>query len=118
MKKQVFKSKYRNVKFTDENGIKWHSKKEYKRYLELKDRENKKEISNLQRQVTYILIPRQTDENGKFKYHPIKYVADFVYTDNATGKEIVEDVKGMKTPEYNIKKKLMYYTYKIKIEEV
>lgn len=114
----MFNSKYKNVKFTDENGNIWDSKKEYKRYLELKEREDKKEISNLRRQVTYQVIPRQTDENGKFKYHPIKYVADFVYTDNATGKEIVEDAKGIKTEVYKLKKKLMYYVHKIKIEEV
>lgn len=115
---EVYKSKYRNVKYVDENGVKWDSKKEYKRYLELKDRENKKEISNIQRQVTYQVMPRLTDENGKFKYHPIKYVADFVYTDNATGKEIVEDAKGIKTEVYKIKKKLMYWQYKIEIKEV
>lgn len=114
----MFNSKYRNVKFKDENGIKWDSKKEYKRYLELKERENKGEISNLRRQVTYQVMPRLTDENGKFKYHPIKYVADFVYTDNAAGKEIVEDAKGIKTEIYKIKKKLMYFIHGIEIKEV
>lgn len=112
------KSKYRNVKYVDSNGIKYDSKKEYKRYLELKEKEDNKEISNLQRQVVYQVMPRLTDENGKFKYHPIKYVADFVYTDNTTGKEIVEDAKGMRTEIYKIKKKLMYYVYKIEVQEV
>lgn len=111
-------SKYKNKKYIDSEGNKWDSKKEYKRYLELKEKEDKKEISNLQRQVTYQVMPRLTDENGKFKYHPIKYIADFVYTDNTTGKEVVEDAKGLRTEVYKIKKKLMYYVYKIEISEV
>lgn len=109
-------SKYKNKKFIDEEGNKWDSKREYKRWILLKEREEKGEISNLQRQVMYQLMPRLTDENGKFKYHPIRYYADFRYTEN--GKVVVEDSKGMKTPEYKIKKKLMYWLYKIEIEEV
>lgn len=111
-------SKYKNKKFVDEEGNKYDSKKEYKRYLELKGKEEKGEISNLQRQVIYQVMPRLTDENGKFRHHPIKYIADFVYTDNLTGKEVVEDAKGMRTEVYKIKKKLMYWLYKIEINEV
>ena len=111
-------SKYKNKKYIDDNGVKWDSKREYKRYLELKEKEEKGEISNLQRQVIYQVMPKLYDENGKFKHHPIKYVADFVYTDNLTGKEIVEDAKGLRTEVYKIKKKLMYWQYKIEISEV
>lgn len=111
----MFNSKYKNVKFTDENGIKWDSKKEYKYYLRLSEDKN---IKDIQRQVEYILIPKQVDENGKFLYHPIKYKLDFKYYNEDDKKYHYVDVKGMKTPEYNIKKKLMYYVHKIKIEEV
>lgn len=110
-------SKYKSKKVSTEEGI-FDSRKEYKRYLELKSKEEKGEISNLQRQVTYQIMPRLTDENGKFKHHPIKYVADFVYTDNTTGREVVEDAKGLRTEVYKIKKKLMYWQYKIEIKEV
>lgn len=110
-------SKYRAKKVNTEEGV-FDSMREYKRWILLKEREEKGEISNLQRQVTYQVMPRLTDENGKFKYHPIKYVADFVYTDNATGKQIIEDSKGIKTEVYKIKKKLMYWQYKIEIKEV
>lgn len=113
----MYKSKYRSSKVINEYG-KFDSKKEFNRYLQLKEKEEKREIQNLKRQVEYILIERQTNENGKFLFHPIKYIADFVYTDNTTGKEIVEDVKGIKTEIYKIKKKLLYYVHKIKINEV
>ena len=108
-------SKYKSKKVNTEEGV-FDSKKEYKRWLFLKEREKNGEISNLERQVMYQLMPRLTDENGKFKYHPIRYYADFRYTEN--GKVVVEDSKGMKTPEYKIKKKLLYWQYKIEINEV
>lgn len=44
-----------------------------------------------------------------------EYVADFVYIEN--GKTVVEDAKGVKTPEYRIKRKLMLERYGIKIKE-
>ena len=43
------------------------------------------------------------------------YVADFVYIED--GKEVVEDSKGKKTREYQIKKKLMLWRYGIEIKE-
>lgn len=106
-------SKYKSKKVSTEEGV-FDSKKEYKYYLQLKENKN---IKDIQRQVEYILVPRQTDENGKFLYHPIKYRLDFKYYDSIDKKYHYVDVKGMKTPEYNIKKKLMYYVHKIKIEE-
>ncbi|MGA9884080.1 MAG: DUF1064 domain-containing protein [Candidatus Acidiferrales bacterium] len=44
-----------------------------------------------------------------------KYVADFRYLDS--GKTVVMDVKGMRTPIYNLKKKLMLACWGIEIEE-
>ena len=46
-----------------------------------------------------------------------EYIADFVYTDK-DGNTIVEDAKGVRTPEYKIKRKLMLYRHGIKIKEV
>ena len=45
------------------------------------------------------------------------YVADFVYTDK-NGNVVVEDVKGIKTEVYKIKRKLMLYIHNIKIKKV
>jgi hypothetical protein len=39
----------------------------------------------------------------------IEYVADFMYLEN--GVIIVEDVKGMKTSDYKIKRKLFIHQY-------
>ncbi len=106
-------SKYKNKK-VEYKGMKFDSKKEYIRYLVLEDMQRKGEIFDLQRQVPFQLVP-PFELNGK-KYKAMKYIADFVYKKG--GKTIVEDVKGIRTDVYKIKKKLMAYTYKIEIKEI
>lgn len=110
------------------NGEVFDSKKEARRWQELRLLEKAGEISNLRRQVKYILIPSQKEatveirNNGTPKRtervveRECTYVADFVYEED--GKTIVEDTKGMKTEVYRIKKKLMLYVHGIKIREV
>ena len=108
------------------DGETFDSKKEYRRYCELKLLEMAKEIKNLQRQVKFLLIPSQFEEvidaKGKPKQKCIEracvYVADFQYQDARTGEVVVEDTKGMKTKEYIIKRKLMLKEYGIKIKEI
>ena len=73
-------------------------------------------ITDLRRQVPFTLIPSQKGADGKVIEYPVKYIADFVYTEN--GKTVVEDVKGYKTPEYIIKRKLMLQVHGIRIKEV
>jgi hypothetical protein len=46
------------------------------------------------------------------------YLADFRYTDNETGEQVVEDVKGYRTDVYRLKKKLMLACHGIEVEEV
>lgn len=90
------------------------SKKEYNRYLELKLLERAKEISNLERQKEFVLIPKQQGERA------VTYKADFCYTDKG-GAFVVEDVKSeatRKNKTYIIKRKLMLYIHNIKIHEV
>jgi len=89
------------------DGITFDSKKESKRYIELKRRQELGEISSLELQPPF-LLQEGFKRDGK-KYRPITYIADFKYIEN--GKVIVEDVKGFKTPEYKIKKKLLLYKY-------
>lgn len=101
-------SKYNN-KFTVIDGIKFDSKLEAARYSELKLLEKAKIIKDLRMQVEYELIPAYF-KNGK-KIPAIKYLADFVYYDNEKKKVIVEDVKGMKTDVYKLKKKIFEYKY-------
>lgn len=109
-------SKYRNVK-TTLDGITFDSAKEARRYAELRLLERAGQIFNLQRQVPFVLIPKQV-RDGKTIERPVVYKADFVYTEN--GKEVVEDVKSTatKTKEYVLKRKLLLWQYGIQIREV
>ena len=112
-------SKYGNRKVTTPDGT-FDSVKEYSRWQELKLLQRAGEIHDLQRQVPFVLIPTQKDEHGKVVERELKYIADFVYLANdGTGwRRVVEDVKGLKTEVYRIKKKLMLYRNGIKIQEV
>lgn len=99
--------KYR-AKRTTVDGITFASKKEAKRYWELCLLERLGTIKQLQLQVKYPI-----HIEGKLI---CTYIADFVYM-NQHGDTITEDVKGMITPVYRIKKKLVEAIYKIKITE-
>lgn len=109
MQKRRCKSKY-NARKTIVDGITFDSKKEARRYEELKLQEKVGDISHLQLQPKFRLL-------DGFKYNgetirPINYFADFNYID-AEGNEVVEDVKSKatKTPVYSIKKKLFLNKY-------
>ena len=108
--------KYGNRKITTEDGT-FDSKREYQRWCELKLLQRAGEIVNLNRQVTFGLIPSQRDEKGKVIERDVKYVADFTYF-QPDGTFVVEDAKGMRTPEYIIKRKLMLKEHGIRIKEV
>lgn len=107
------KSKYKNRRLVWD-GMEFASQKECMRYRELSLLQKAGEISDLRRQVRYELVPSQRND-GKVIERPIFYVADFVYTEN--GQTIVEDVKGVKTDAYIIKRKLMLYVHGIRIRE-
>jgi len=105
-------NKYHNKKVIVDD-IKFDSKKEANRYNQLKLLEKAGLIKNLQRQVKYELQP-------SFKYNDktiraINYIADFVYEKN--GELIVEDVKGIRTDVYKLKKKMLLYIFNIEIKE-
>lgn len=98
------------------DGIKFDSQREANRYAELKLLEKAGRIENLQLQVTYELQPAFEFLGSRIR--AINYVADFVYFDKRTNETVVEDVKGMKTPVYKLKKKMFEYRYKMEIKEV
>ena len=106
-------SKYHAHKVTVE-GITFDSKKEARRWSELKLMESAGIITDLQRQVTFQLLPSQKGDGRTER--PAKYVADFVYQEN--GKTVVEDTKGMKTRDYILKRKIMLFIHGITIKEV
>lgn len=106
-------NKYHN-KVVYADGERFDSKKEYQRWKELQILERARKISNLQRQVRFILIETQTKKGEKTRPRTC-YVADFVYREN--GELVVEDTKGYKTDLYKLKAKIMYEKYGIWIRE-
>lgn len=104
-----------HAKKTTVNGITFDSRKEAKRWLELKRMERTGAIKDLQRQVRFELIPA-FDVAGRH-YRATIYVADFVYTDTVTGEEVVEDCKGYRTSVYRLKAKMFAHRYGVSICE-
>ena len=109
-------SKY-NAKRVAVDGKKFDSRAEAERYLLLKDRQKRGEISGLECQHKFRIIEAQSD--GRHRLYAAHYIADFVYYEN--GKMIVEDVKGCKKGVayqlFSLKKKLMFQKYGIYVRE-
>jgi len=96
------KHKY-NAKKVIVDGIMFDSKREARRYKELKMLEKAGKIKNLKLQPVF-LLQEGFYRNGK-AIRQMTYKADFEYVDEK-GRRVVEDVKGVVTKEYAIKKKL------------
>ena len=109
-------SKKRANKYGAKKSGGYDSKKEHRRASALKLMQRAGLISDLREQVKFVLIPTQRDENGNLLEKQCSYYADFVYTQN--GKTVVEDAKGVRTPEYKLKRKLMLAVHGIRIKEV
>ena len=109
-------NKYGNKKVIVD-GIKFDSRKEARRYAELKLLQRAGEIKDLKLQVKFELQPKYK-KNGK-TIQSINYIADFVYFDLIKGQTIIEDTKGYRTKEYILKKKIFEYKYKdLTIKEI
>ena len=106
-------NKYGAVK-TEVDGIVFDSRKEARRYTELKQLQEAGEITNLERQKRYVLQPA-FELNGK-KIRPIEYISDFEY-DDKNGHH-TEDVKGKILPVFKLKAKLFAYKFRYEIEIV
>lgn len=121
------RSKYGNRKAKARGKI-FDSVTERRRYYTLQALEKAGEISDLRLQVPYEIIPAiyETKEvHLKTKVKSVRkcvqkathYIADFVYKDK-DGNEVVEDVKGFRTKEYLLKKKMMRAFLGITIQEI
>lgn len=121
--------KYNNKTFEAE-GYRWDSKKEFQRWLVLKEAEAQGLITDLQRQVKFELIPAVREDyvvhlktKDKIKTRTLQlaicYTCDFTYYKN--GEYIVSDVKAspkMLPKEYVLKKKILFALKGILIKEV
>lgn len=102
----IVKNKYHNRKTKG-----FDSAKEWRRNQELEIMQRAGEISELNRQVPFVLMPSYTitDEATKQGFRTvreIRYIADFTYR-LKDGTRIIEDVKGMQTDVFKIKRKLL-----------
>ena len=111
----VKKSKYNNRQVTT-GDVTFPSQKEADRYVALLFLKNAGRIRDLRCQVAYELAP-SVYLGGKRKKPALRYFADFVYVDVESGVKVVEDVKGMITPVYRIKKHLMATVHQILVHE-
>ena len=118
-------NKYHNRKI-EINGIRFDSRKEAKRYVQLMHAMRLGAIKDLRLQVDFTIQEAYTDCQGK-RIRAIRYRADFAY--KLTGllpfsisaedrdvwsryimsgtETVIEDVKGVKTQAYKLKEKLM-----------
>lgn len=115
------RQKYGNAKTPDPmGGAPYDSKAEARvglalaRTMRLPDG---REIESLERQVRFELLPAQRGADGKVAERRVDYVADFVAKLKDGGLAAI-DVKGFRTPEYVIKRKLMLYRHGIRIIEL
>ena len=102
----VWASKYHNRKTKG-----FDSAKEWRRNQELETLQRAGEISELNRQVPFVLMPSytiadETTRQGFRTVREIRYIADFTYR-LKDGTRIIEDVKGMQTDVFKIKRKLL-----------
>ena len=140
-------TKYGNKK-VELNGIIYDSKKEANRHQELLMLERAGEISDLERQKKFVLIPAQYEFTAQEKFShsdlPITFVTDIAKFDfvksafkkvkkkcierecayiadfvyKENGKTVVEDTKGFRTKDYILKRKMMLHVHGIRIKEL
>ncbi len=102
-------NKYRACR-TIVDGIRFASKREARRYLDLKYLQLAGAISGLELQPAFKCVVKDVKI--------CVYRADFAYVDKATGELVIEDVKGVKTAVYKLKKRLVKALFGYEIREV
>lgn len=107
--------KFRNRR-TEVGGLLFDSQAEARRWRILLLLQEQGQISALRRQVSFELVRSVRLLGSKRATPPLRYIADFVYVD-AEGRAVVEDVKGVITAVYRIKRHLMKAIYNIDILE-
>lgn len=114
MMKGVRRNKY-GAKPTVVDGIRFASQKEALRYVTLKQMERAGEIAGLELQHPIELIAFGV---GDKLVVVGRYICDFKYFDRRRDEPVYEDVKGVRTDVYKLKKKIVEANYGIAIREV
>jgi hypothetical protein len=102
-------NKYGAKKAT-EDGYTFDSLAERRRYRDLKLMLKAGEITNLEVHPVWQLVVCGVKIG--------RYTADFAYNMRFSGKRFVEDVKGVKTRDYLLRKKLMKALHGIDVQEI
>lgn len=121
----IMGNKYHAQKVTVD-GITFDSRAEARRYAYLRHLERQGKITDLKLQVPFEVIPAQREPDRRAPKGGIKrgrlierkavYIADFAYY--RAGEYVVEDVKGRRTKDFVLKRKLMLHVYGIRVREV
>lgn len=109
-----------NAQKVELDGMTFDSKKEHKRYIELKAMQQRGEIFGLEHHTKFELAPKTKLKGEKRAKPALRYFADFTYY-NGEGQYIVEDVKSeatRKKDSYRNKKHLMKTVLNIDVREV
>ena len=106
------KLKYGNKK-TEFGGLMFDSKAEVRRWVELSLLVRAGKIGRVELHPVYVLAPSVKFIGAARAKPELRYSADFAYTEN--GKMIVEDVKGVETDVFRIKRHLMKWLHGIDV---
>lgn len=107
--------KYRNV-LCEADGIKFKSKLERQRYLDLRALEHAKLVSDLQVHPRFAINWPNGSAGRPVKICDVEL--DFAYYDNVRKKRIFEDTKGRDNPMSQLKRKLVQAAHAIEVELV
>ena len=107
MRTQRKKPNKYNARKTTVYGITFDSKREAEYYLLLREKQCLGEIKSIDLQPTYTLLEGFRDNTGK-EQKPITYTADFLVEYDDGRREVIE-VKGVRTRDYLLRKKLFLH---------
>lgn len=102
------RSKYGNRRVSHD-GYTFDSKAERKRYDQLRLLQMAREITGLIVHPRYTILDKFTDVHG-LSHREVKYIGDFEYV-TSEGERICEDVKGVETAIFKLKRKLFCFRY-------
>ena len=99
--------------------IEFDSIAEHDRYIELLLMQKAGVISDLECHPSYEIIPKQETPAGKLNFRNVIYTPDFRYKKD--GEVIVEEVKSeftRKEKDYVLRRKMLYFTQGVYVEEI